>query len=165
METYLTQLFISPIYSLDPYFFIVYENIIYSKINDLFYFKLVKHKQNQKTINEIEKEPPTKMGQKQYGLLQIQKILRKKMWSFQRGPIHPFSGFLHMHLSNPWHPDNSVIACKKKNCWSGELFYIMTERYMLQLPMEYRKVSKLSVLSWARKKNLPVMQKMWIYIF
>lgn len=114
METYLTQLFISPIYSLDPYFFIVYENIIYSKINDLFYFKLVKHKQNQKTINEIEKEPPTKMGQKQYGLLQIQKILRKKMWSFQRGPIHPFSGFLHMHLSNPWHPDNSVIACKKK---------------------------------------------------
>ena len=70
-------------------------------------------------MSEIKKEPPTKMSQKQYGLLQIQKILRK-MWSFQRGLIHPFLGFLHMHLSNPWHPDNSVNACKKKNHWSGE---------------------------------------------
>ena len=65
-------------------------------------------------MSEIKKEPPTKMGQKQYGLLQIQKILRK-MRSFQRGLIHPFLGFLHMHLSNPWHPDNSVNACKKKS--------------------------------------------------
>lgn len=28
-------------------------------------------------MSEIKKEPPTKMSQKQYGLLQIQKILRK----------------------------------------------------------------------------------------
>lgn len=63
-------------------------------------------------INKIEKELPIKMEQKQYGLLQTQKILRK-MWLFQRGLIPPFLDFLHMHLSYPWHPDKSVKGCKK----------------------------------------------------